>query len=398
MTRYQALSAILYAFVLVLGMQACKVVIEDPQGHRIGELDSTNVDSILRHASSLGYSSFMQYSSIPPYSSIPYSYSSGMSLPYSLSSFSSSSSKTSSSSGTSSSGFSCSGNSSSSVSSSKPGSSSSHSSSSISSSSQSSSSHSSSSHSSSSHSSSSVSSSSGQCKVITIEGYGPGTFYTWIEPYSDGHRDTIVSTDTLGFYQTESYDNTSLSAQFPPNYPMPSIATQQNACPGDSVYDLADAGGVYRHVLPGSDTVFMNYGPSALHSLVTPVVRLTNKASIQSRMASVSPYGTYRVNGLMIQHYVGDGLRIAIIGPAWIYNTVGPPQTLRLNPLPCPGYGDTTAIIPAPTSAPTDYVDMVPNASVSPRTQVAWVIRIRNRFGYSDSLAMNTSLEPFTCP
>jgi len=351
---------------LVFMLQACKVIVEDTNGNRLGDLDSINWDSLLASSSSFSWptlsytwSSGGKYSSIsyPPYSSFN---------PYSSSSHASSGS----SSGVLSSGTS-SGTSSSGISSSR---------------------------SSSSRSSSSVypSSSSAACMFATVKTYPARTIYSWIALYASGVRDTVFNYDSTTYMGAKPTFLSPMTITLPIGTIAYSTSTQY-ICPSSPLYSYIDSTGSVTVQNPPKDTVAFNYGAKQRDPLVAPKVAFPNKDSVIALFDTIQSFNEFHAIHLGTSHFNGDQARISLQAPTWIALDNFAPDSLTVQTGSCPGVKARVAF-PYTATGYDYYLVMNPSASVQANATQHWVLRIRNKYGYSDAITLDTYVNQGVCP
>lgn len=259
---------IFFALLLSAGLlliQSCKVVVEDPNGVRLGDIDSLNWDSLLySHGTIPGYSSWYipNYSSweIPNYSSweVPNSSSFFYSSSWQMSSSSSSGKETSSS-----------------------------------------------------------SDEDKICDYFTIKTYTKDTLYSWKQIYADGYEEVVVQADTFS-YPGDTPVEFALQNWLVGRSALGSpIVTTELVCDNQDEYYAADSTNTISRLSASKDTVFLNYTGEAIDSLVEPSIQIANKAEIKSLLDTLVA-GTNYYQKFTLVHFKGDSLRIRALGPSWI--------------------------------------------------------------------------------
>lgn len=340
------LRQVFFLFFLLFGLQSCKVVVEDVNGNRLGDIDSINWDSLLSSPGTIpGFSSWV----FPP-SSFQWPESSFL-LPSSSSSVNLSS-RVSSSSGESSSST-----------------------------------------------SSPSSSSSLACDYFTVQTYTKDTLYTWKEVYANGGEEIRISMDTLAYPGTHAlpllWSNNTV-----PTSPLPEpVTTYEYLCEDSPYYDRADTNGLIRRFSASKDTVYLNFGPEARDPLVEPNVQFAAPDSLRDLLDTIPLWG-YQYSRLSILHFRGDSLRITLLGPDWL-------SVLRMTPQLIQGYTDSCSNDSSVSTTIGFFDDRyydgpsilaIPTMESEPSTILSWQLRIRNRFGYRDQIRFESFLfRPASC-
>jgi hypothetical protein len=333
----QKLKILLFTTIALVALQACKVVVQDPYGNRIGVMDSLNWDSLL----SLSSSSWdWTWSDIPPYSSSSWTWppiSSGGS-----SSFEFPSSSTD-------------------------------------------------------YSSSSVAQ---NCIFATVVLYPAVRWYSWIEQSATGQRLTAFARDTSrypGITSETLLPTSSMGTQPTPSDSEPFIS-KQLICESDPAYEFALTGDTVYQEMPGSDTLTMNYGSNPRDPIIPPQIKILNKADLIATFENINPYMDYKLLGLNVSHFPGDEAQISVRAPQWITLQRSQPTSIPNRPEPCATSQQNPAPVTlAPTTSGAYYLMALPDQTVNPNTSVRWDIRVRNRFGYRDSVVITTQIRDFGC-
>lgn len=335
---------VIFIAILLL-LQSCKVVVEDPEGNRLGDIDSLNWDSLFSSPGNGVYSSWEW-----PLSSwtIPDPYSS-QTAPSSSTNPSSSTDANSSSDEAQS------------------------------------------------------SSSSGICSTFTIATYSKDTLYTWKELYADGSVEIQWSLDTAAYYGTAPLTFT-LANNIVYQSPLPApVYSTEYLCEGEKDFDLADSNGLIKRMGAAKDTIFMNYGPLARGPLVAPQVSILDKVALQSKVDSI-PSKHYWTAIPNVKHFRGDSMRISLLGPDWIRSYTTPPTYITSYPDACTGETPTTPtpLVTGPyDSAESPRVPLIignPDEFVEAGVTLHWQLRVRNRFGYRDVVQFQSFLQAPNCP
>lgn len=334
-----------HRFLLICGLlsifvfHSCKVVVEDPYGNRIGDIDSLNWDSLLSSPGIIpGYSSWVwplssytPWSSFVPWSSYTPRSSSLLSSSINPILFSSSTPISSSSLEISSSSLEIS----------------------------------------SSSGEDQSSSSSAICQYFMVHTYSKDILYTWDNLYSDGYVDRIIAADTFSYPGSSSIKLDFYNWNVPlSNLGMPVVSTAL-FCDNQQEYYLADQNNIIKVLAPSLDTVYLNYGAEARDPLVSPSISIADKESLLALFDTAYACQTIQAEPTLM-HFYGDSLRFAIQGSEL---------------LQAKGFWKTSP-----------QISIKPDGTLTDTATLSWQLRIRNRFGYRDQLRLKTFIIPDSIP
>ncbi len=237
-----------------------------------------------------------------------------------------------------------------------------------------------------------------ECESLTVVVYPQKKQYTWIEVFADGHRDTVWSIGTSGYPG-------SLEISYRIPGPIIQVSTMEAivvapqpqwtlVCPGDSLWNAGDGAPSWKP--GGTDTLFLNYGPDSLEALVEPRVRLDNKEELRGVFDTLRPL----YNGLpafpSIMHFKDDSLLLQFDSPGLTFHSGHLGDGFDLTG----GYScENIAFIPIDEPYSTSFTPII-SLDWSSRPlpgDYSWRLVVSNRFGYADTLAMSTTIQPLTC-
>jgi hypothetical protein len=225
---------------------------------------------------------------------------------------------------------------------------------------------------------------SAQCRDTTIIRHRKA-YYTWIQWNADNARDTIIDT-TLAQFPGDTplpyyYSGISIFLSSPINIEQPGPLYQH--CPSGGFSGYTDT--LYQY-----DTTYLaqNFSDSAQYELVRPEVSFTNKDSLLNVLPQLSPENDSRQYRLAMTHFQGDEISMELNLPNWLELSHYRDQncdTVQID-------GQEEVLCTISNSAPYHYsLRTLPENMQSGSYQ--WSVIIRNRFGYADTLSMETLIQ-----
>jgi len=222
--------------------------------------------------------------------------------------------------------------------------------------------------------------------------------FTWIQPYADGHRDTLWSADSSTYQGSEqqrliAYQQFENIAVSQPESTFTAVDTL--VCPGDSLYR---ANGRFYWRPAGTDTTWLNWGLTARDGLVEPTVRIAKADSLRAALDSLVYYQFLPGFELYAYHFRGDSATLTLDIATDSLLTLGdtgdnfcptnnPCATIPFDCMMVVHIGNFTA-----------YPMLQANPGLAtPLGEYTWKLRLRNRFGYQDSVVGTSTLHNYVC-
>ncbi|HSQ40699.1 MAG TPA: hypothetical protein VLM37_00305 [Fibrobacteraceae bacterium] len=239
-----------------------------------------------------------------------------------------------------------------------------------------------------------------ECQTMSVLNMGSNYRYTWIEPYADGHYDTIWSSEETDYYGTEEvkwffcYACGNDLFTYYETYP---LVVDTLVCPGDSLVATSSDYLLWKSAM--EDTVWLNWGDSAQDSLVEPIVSIGNKDSLIVALDTAVHYFQTISQTIEALHFAGDSLKFSFSSDdtSLIHLFVDVGEVLTVAPNPCSDSSDSAGGLEFALVKDWTGENFYPYLSVYPSITdsagfVGWKLVIENRFGYRDSVEGTTTL------
>jgi hypothetical protein len=219
------------------------------------------------------------------------------------------------------------------------------------------------------------------------------TLYSWVEGYADGHRDTIVESDSSHWPGPKPISLLSKSlSNIVQNI---SLLRMDTVCPGDSL--VLDSLGGFPSLYEIIDTVRLNYGADSLFPYLLPKIEFANKDSLVTLAASAQYLNNPMNLSIWINHFRGDSATVELLNPSphSLYWSAGITSHCEIKN-PCDSIQINTCI-------EVDYADISvwPHLGITMDSTTSgdfpWTLVTRNRFGFADTVSGTTKVLPFSC-